>query len=56
LRHQVGEKCRDLDELLEKQESPKPQKQIGFKRNNGWWNCLVGCKLSTIYPSLQTGL
>ena len=24
-----------LDELMEKQENPKPQKQIGFKRNNG---------------------
>ena len=24
-----------LDELIEKQENPKPQKQIGFKRNNG---------------------
>lgn len=23
-----------LDELIEKQENPKPQKQIGFKRNN----------------------
>jgi len=24
-----------LDELIEKQENPKPHKQIGFKRNNG---------------------
>jgi len=24
-----------LDELIEKQENPKPQKQIGFKKNNG---------------------
>lgn len=24
-----------LDELIEKQEKPKPHKQIGFKRNNG---------------------
>jgi len=24
-----------LDELIGKQESPEPQKQIGFKRNNG---------------------
>ena len=24
-----------LDELIKKQENPQPQKQIGFKRNNG---------------------